>query len=130
MRILVIDDEPDIRAAVRTMLAGSGYEVAEAGSRAEAVCALRLVGADLVLCDLFLPDADGADLIRELRRDFPGLKVVAMSGGGTDGAVDLLPEARDRGADGVLYKPFDRVLIRAVIDRVCPSAAVAVGCGK
>jgi CheY-like chemotaxis protein len=117
MRVLVVDDEAEVRAAVRAMLAGAGYEVAEAGDGAEAVRTLRRSPADVVVCDLFMHGKDGLELIRELRGGFPGVKVIAMSGGGADGALDLLPLALQLGASGVLYKPFDQVVALAAINR-------------
>jgi CheY-like chemotaxis protein len=104
------------------MLEGAGFEVAEAAGE-QAVRAFRDSGADVVLCDMFMPDVDGLEVIRELRRDFPKATVIAMSGGGYGGSLDVLPVARQLGAAGVLYKPFGPAALLAAIDRVRPTCA-------
>src|SRR5947209_4368981 len=102
MRVLIIDDDAKVRAVLRVMLESAGFEAAEAGDGEEGVRAFRRLEADVVLCDLFMPGRDGLEAIRGLRREFPGVKVIAMSGGGFGGAVDMLPAARLLGAAAVL----------------------------
>jgi CheY-like chemotaxis protein len=115
MHILVVDDEPKTRAAVRVMLEDVGAEVREAADGAAALLAYRHRPADVVLCDLFMPQTEGLETIVSLRREFPTVKVIAMSGGGFNGIVDLLPVACHLGASGILYKPFDQTtLLRAI----------------
>ena len=121
VRVLVIDDEAEVRAAVRTMLEEEGHEVTDAANGVEAMRILLGAPVDLVVCDLFMPDMDGLEVIRELRRNAPDVCVIAMSGGGADGTIDLLPMARALGATGVLYKPFDRIVAAAAIDRAMRS---------
>ena len=58
------------------------------------------------------------ELIRELRHEFPDVKVITMSGGGLNGTMDMLPVARHLGAVGVLYKPFDQAAVLAAIRKV------------
>jgi CheY-like chemotaxis protein len=60
-----------------------------------------------VLSDLFMPDVDGLEVIREVQRNFPGVGIVAVSGGGSRDGLDLLLTAHYLGADAILYKPFD-----------------------
>ena len=117
MRILVVDDDTEVRSAVRMMLERARFKVVEAGTGVEAARALRLHGADLILCDLFMPDKDGLEVICELRRESPSIKVIAMSGGGAKGIIDLLPMALRLGASGILYKPFDQAVAVAAINR-------------
>src|SRR5262249_4076616 len=66
-RILVVDDEPNARGALRTILAEEGYAVCEAGDGVEALAHLRNVGADLVLADVRMPKMDGITLLKEAR---------------------------------------------------------------
>jgi len=109
------------RDAVRAVEALGGEGAAGGGPdrRRDVVRAADVgPGADLLLCDLFMPDKDGLEVIRELRGEFPATPVVAMRGGGAGGALDLLPEALPLGASGVLYKPFDQVVALAAINRV------------
>lgn len=118
MRVLVVDDQPQIRKAVRTLLADDGFEISEAidGEAAERI--LSENGADVVLCDVFMPERDGLELLRRLRPRTSGVRIIAMSGGGEfHGTVDLLPLATALGAVGVLHKPFTREELLAAIAR-------------
>ena len=105
--IMVIDDDIQIRTFVRKVLEGEGYEVREAGNGAEGVKAFRQRPADLVLCDIFMPEKEGLQTIRELQDEFGKVKIVAMSGGNHQcRQVDFLPLARKCGAVSVLHKPL------------------------
>jgi CheY-like chemotaxis protein len=117
MRILVVDDEIQVRGAIARMLHDAGYEVAECGDGQSAILAYRRQEADLVLCDLFMPDMDGVEVIRLLRSEFPGVKIIAISGGGSDRSFDLLPLAMQLGAASVLYKPFRQESLIVAISR-------------
>jgi CheY-like chemotaxis protein len=114
-RILVVDDDPNLRAAIRRMLEPEGFEVEEASDGWDALRAFRARPADLVLCDVFMPEMDGLDVLRELAREFSGARVVAMSGGGFRGTMNLLPVAQHLGAAAVLYKPFERAELLTVV---------------
>jgi len=103
--ILVVDDEPLIRWAMRQELEGAGYQVIEAGSAREALA--ELDGArdvDVALLDIRLPDSDDLDLLKRVRRGAPACRVIMMSAHGTP---ELLAEAIRAGAFGTLSKPFD-----------------------
>lgn len=108
MRLLVVDDDPRYRTLIRVLLEGTGFDIVEADSGVGALRTMREVGADAVLCDLFMPDLDGLELIRYLRGSSPNVGIVAMSGGEFDGALDLLAVARRLGAVETLHKPFHR----------------------
>jgi CheY-like chemotaxis protein len=114
--IMVIDDDIQVRTFVREVLEGEGYEVREAGNGAEGVKAFRQRPADLVLCDIFMPEKEGLQTIRELQDEFRKVKIVAMSGGNNQCAqVDFLPLARKCGAVSVLHKPLaPKTLLGAV----------------
>src|ERR1700724_2876572 len=104
-RILVVDDDPNLRTAIRRMLEPEGFEIEEASDGRNAMRAFRARPADLVLCDVYMPEKDGLEVLRDLAREFSGGRVVAMSGGGFRGTMNLLPMARILGA-AVLCKPF------------------------
>jgi DNA-binding response OmpR family regulator len=105
--ILVIDDDEALRKIIRAVLEGEGYEVDCAADGAEGIKAQSRRPADLVLCDLFMPVKEGLETIRELRAQFPDLKVIAMSGGcPRDGRMDYLPMTKYFGAAAMLHKPF------------------------
>ena len=119
MRILVVDDNPMMRKTVRVLLETAGLEVVEASSGRAAVQAYQAAPVDLVICDLFMPDVDGLEVLRELRRVAPQVKVIAMSGGAAGGGIDLLPVARKLGAAALLYKPFTQRTVLETIRQVC-----------
>jgi CheY-like chemotaxis protein len=119
-RILLIDDDADARAVTRLMLETAGVAVVEAEDGAAGIRAFRAAGADLVLCDLFMPGVDGIEVIRELCREFPAVKIVAMSAGGFAGRVDLLAVARRVGAVEVLHKPFTQQALLEAVGRSLP----------
>lgn len=84
-----------------------GFEVATASDGNEALRTLKSLAADVVVTDIFMPDKDGIETISELRRRYPGLKIIAMSGGPTrPGQVDYLLLISDIGVDCALRKPF------------------------
>jgi DNA-binding response OmpR family regulator len=105
-RILLIDDEEGLRAMLRLSLEKMGYAVMEARDGAEAVALFKAGPFDLVLTDLMMPEKEGLETIRELRKGHPDLKIIAMSGGGRVGASDNLKMAKIFGATTVFSKPF------------------------
>jgi CheY-like chemotaxis protein len=111
--ILVIDDNEPVRGFLRAVLEGQGHTVREAGQGRPAVQGLRTSPVDLVLTDIYMPDCDGLEVIMTLRRDFPSIRIVAMSGGSGD--RNLLVVARQLGAQEVLEKPINvEDLVRTV----------------
>jgi CheY-like chemotaxis protein len=102
--ILVIDDNEPVRGFLRAALEAHGHTVIEAGQGRMAVQLLRDSPIDLVLTDIYMPDCDGLEVIMTLRREFPSIKIVAMSGGSGD--RNLLVVARQLGAHDVLEKPI------------------------
>jgi DNA-binding NtrC family response regulator len=105
MTILVVDDEPLIRWAVREGLESAGYGVVEAGSAREALASLESGDAVAVaLLDLKLPDSDDLSLLRRVRAAAPGCRVIMMT---AHGSPELLAQAVREGAFGTVAKPFD-----------------------
>jgi CheY-like chemotaxis protein len=114
-RILVIDDDADLRTITTVFLEGVGHDVVVAVNGAMGLQTLQTASYDLVLCDLFMPDVDGLEVLRELRRLSNDVPVIAMSGGGFSGTVDLLAVARHLGAAEIIEKPFtQRALLRVI----------------
>jgi CheY-like chemotaxis protein len=118
--ILVIDDDDQFRKLLRKLLEKEGHTVAEAGNGKEGMRCCRQTSCDLVLTDIVMPDQEGIQTIIELRRQFPGVKIVAMSGGGQIGPDSYLDLARKLGAQQTLTKPFDLQALRSVLDSVLP----------
>jgi DNA-binding response OmpR family regulator len=114
-RILVIDDDGLLRGALRVALEAAGHEVREAADGDAGLRLQREQGAELVLVDIFMPGRDGLEVIRALRAERPQAKIVAMSGGGQTGQIEVLSAAAAFGASRTLLKPFEpRVLLKAI----------------
>jgi YesN/AraC family two-component response regulator len=115
--ILIIDDEPQIRSMLKLMLERDGYEVAEAPDGIEGIRVFRQNPAELIITDLIMPNKDGIGLIIDLKKEFPNVKIIAMSGGGLNKPEGYLKGAKKLGADCTLTKPIDRdEMLRAIKD--------------
>lgn len=104
--ILVIDDEPSVLELARTILERAGYEVIAAPDGRVGMRLFRERPSDLVITDLIMPEKEGIEVIIELRRDFPDVKIVAISGGGIIDAENYLTLAKNLGAHCIIRKPF------------------------
>jgi DNA-binding NtrC family response regulator len=113
-RILVVDDDGNVRDALFTILTDTGFQVLTAGTFAESVTILSEAQFDLVLTDLCLPDATGMDVINHVKQESPATEVILMTG---HGSVDVTIEAIKRGAYYYIDKPcaLDRLI--ALVDR-------------
>ncbi len=119
--ILVVDDEPAMRSALREVLTRAGWSVALAADPAEAVARLRQSPPpSLLLSDFRLPGATGLDLLREARRLFPSLAAILMTAYGT---VEDAVDAMKAGAGDFLLKPFSMEAVTRAVDRVIAAAA-------
>jgi two-component system, OmpR family, KDP operon response regulator KdpE len=101
-RVLIVDDEPQIRRALRLVLRANGYEVAEVGNGEAALDALVSEPFDLMILDLMLPDVDGVEVCRRVR-EWSQLPVVVLSALGEE---QVKVRALDQGADDYITKPF------------------------
>lgn len=118
--VLVVDDEEQVRQLIRETLERAGHHVWEARDGKEALLLFRQSHADLVIMDILMPDQDGLESIVSLRREYPKVKVIAITGG-TDmiGILTFLDVAKMLGATRTLQKPFEmRALLDAVADEV------------
>ena len=107
MRILVIDDDEQMRVLLRQVMEWSGFTVDDAENGRKGMQIQRRQPADLVITDLIMPEQEGLETISLLKKEFPAVKIVAISGGGRIGPEAYLPAARELGADLVFSKPFD-----------------------
>jgi DNA-binding NtrC family response regulator len=106
-RVLVVDDDADMRLTLKLALELAGYDVDMASNGREALEAQRRRAADVLVTDIFMPDADGFEAIDAFRREFPATKIVVVSGGAQFTKRDYLPDAELMGVDATLQKPFD-----------------------
>lgn len=115
MQILIIEDDSAIRSMLRRMFEQEGYDVADASNGKEGLKLFRKDPAKLVITDLIMPEKEGIETIIALRRDFPDLKIIAISGGGIIGPKDYLEIAKTLGADFTFTKPLElKELLEAV----------------
>lgn len=106
--VLLIDDEWKVRAFVREVLAGAGFDVVEASNGKEGLDRYREAPTDLVITDLFMGEDHGLEMILRLTQEFPKAKVIAISGGGEyEDPSYFLKIARGVGAKEVLPKPIE-----------------------
>jgi CheY-like chemotaxis protein len=106
-RVLVLDDEDEVRSVLMRALQRAGHEVLEAADGREGLDVVRTQAIDLVVTDLVMPEVDGLEFMRELARRRPGIPVIAISGGGVWDARSLLEVAGALGALRTLSKPFE-----------------------
>lgn len=122
--ILVIDDEPLVRATVKLILENQGHEILEAENGHAGIEVDTIQPCDLIITDIIMPEKEGIATIRHFRQSRPNVKIIAMSGGGRLGNETPLWAARELGASHVFSKPVHCVdLIHAVDD--CLAKAVA-----
>jgi len=105
-RILIIEDDAEVRELLSTLLSRAGYEISEACDGVEGIHAFRTDPSDLIITDLVMPGKEGLETIVDLRNEFPDLKIIAISGGGLDGQNNYLNAARLCGATMTFRKPF------------------------
>jgi CheY-like chemotaxis protein len=106
-RIMVVDDDADMRLTLRMALELAGYAVEDAANGREAIERQRRQPADVLITDIFMPDADGFEAIDAFRREFPQTRIIVVSGGAQFTKRDYLPDAELIGADATLQKPFE-----------------------
>ncbi len=118
-RILVIDDKLQIRLVIQELLAVDGHDVdlAENGSTALKMAASN--SYDLIITDLYMPEKDGLEVIKALKKSLKQVKIIAMSGGGVKKfADDMLKSAKIMGAAVALQKPLDYDELRNAVKEV------------
>ena len=121
--ILLIEDDELFRQMVRISLTEAGHTVTEARDGKEGLRLYADEPTELVITDLIMPEKEGIETILELRKKWPDLKIIAMSGGGRVTAANYLHIAKQVGVAAVLNKPFSNDELTAVIDRLLPGGA-------
>ena len=114
--ILVVDDDPLIRKTLQLYLELAGHRVRLAGNGREAVAALSEAIPDVVILDIFMPEMDGFETLRQIRQPVGKARILAISGGGSREHGHFLSMAAKLGADGVLKKPFTASRLMSAVE--------------
>ena len=125
-RILLIDDDDSLRTMLRLTLSHFGHTVIEARNGKEGLELFARANADLVMTDIVMPEVEGLEVLMELRKKEPPVKIIAMSGGGRVSATDYLRIARQMGAAQVLAKPFSNEAMMAAINELVPPQEIPI----
>ncbi len=116
LNILFVDDDHALAASFAELLGEQGHQATVAGNGVQAIEQLRQASFDLVITDILMPDKEGIELIMEIMKDFPGLPIIAISGGGRIGADNYLDMAVKLGCHAGLRKPFTSEQLFAAIN--------------
>jgi CheY-like chemotaxis protein len=106
LEVLIVDDEQMVRNTLRKMLERAGHRVQEAEDGVQALQFLEKRSPDLVICDIIMPNMEGIETLREVKKLSPKVKVIVISGGARSGSLNYLSVAEKLGADAVMDKPF------------------------
>ncbi|MBC8339409.1 MAG: response regulator [Rhodospirillales bacterium] len=117
-KILVIEDDEEIRVLIQRLLEREGFEVEAAEDGVKGMEAFRTWAPDMVITDLVMPRMKGEETIREIRSIDAEAKIIAISGGGPSTPSKLLEGARNAGALETLAKPFDPVELLSAVHRL------------
>ncbi len=116
LTLALVDDSGILRSALKNVLEADGYRVAvEAENSQELFERLEKTSVDAVLLDVFFPGESGLDILTRLKQRYPHIKVLMVTGMQQN---KVLEEAQKRGADGVLYKPFDSGDLLSAVERL------------
>jgi two-component system nitrogen regulation response regulator NtrX len=116
--VLVVDDDAGLRDSLRAVLESVGFLVSTAGNALEAVREIDAQRPDVILTDIYMPEADGFELITTIRSFRDNIPIIAMSGGASErGLLDHLGMAKRLGAEATLTKPFRAAALVETVDR-------------
>ncbi len=120
--ILIIDDEADIHFILKEFFTHEGHQVDTAGNGKTGLRMVELNHYDLVITDVIMPEMDGLEVITAIKRKFPDIQIIAMTGGTAKIDKDLLlSTANLMRADRVVAKPLDLKILKAVVNEVLAS---------
>src|ERR1022692_3404851 len=118
--ILIADDEPSVRQFLRKVLMDAGHEVLEASNGKEAMSQIRQTSIDLLITALVMPEQDGVETIRVLRKQYPELRIIATSGALRDAQLEgiLLRVAVALGVKATIQQPLTADVVLETVQRV------------
>jgi CheY-like chemotaxis protein len=122
-RVLVVDDDDAVRMMLKKMLETEAYDVITAGNGMQALLSLQEQLPDVVILDIIMPEKEGFETIVELRRDYPIIKIIAISGGGSIGATNYLKLAKTLGAHLTIEKPIRLAELMAAVKQLVSTEA-------
>jgi CheY-like chemotaxis protein len=109
MQILVIEDDVEVRKMISRILNDEGYQIFEANNGKQGLELLATTtNVELVITDIIMPEKDGIETIRELKQNYPAIKILAISGGGKVNAQNYLNIAKVMRVNSILSKPFTK----------------------
>jgi YesN/AraC family two-component response regulator len=117
-RILIIDDDFHVRDMMERLLRKAGYDAQLAENGVEAMKMHRENPMDLVITDIIMPEKEGMEVITEFRREYPSVKLIAISGGGRIGPANYLKMAKLLGAERTFAKPVDTSQLLSAIEEL------------
>ena len=124
--VLIIDDDKHIRHLIKAVLEPMGHQIVEAANGKDALQTIQSNTPSLVIVDIFMPEIDGIEIIKNLRNTQSDIKIIAISGRGALDNVDVLEVAQRLGATHTLPKPFEiRELFNIVQDMFPPDSAIS-----
>jgi DNA-binding NtrC family response regulator len=113
-QVLIVDDEKSIRLALETGLSLDGFGVSSARSGREALAAARSRSFDVIVCDVFMPDGDGLEFVREFRSQDPDTPIILIT---AQGSLELAMKAVNEGATDFIAKPFEVIALADLLRR-------------
>lgn len=117
-RILLVDDEIMTRTLIENYLSKKGYHVLTAKDGDHAIRIMKKHTPDLVITDIIMPEKNGIELILEIQKNYPGLAIIAISGGGKINADTHLSIAKDLGVNFILSKPIQNTELDKALESV------------
>jgi CheY-like chemotaxis protein len=117
-RLLIVDDDADMRLSLKLALEMAGYSAELAADGYEALAIQRRRPADVLITDIFMPESDGFEVIDAVRREFPRTKIVVISGGAKLAKRQYLLDAALMDVDAILPKPFDVEALLQTLDSI------------
>lgn len=120
--VLVVEDDPSVLEATKIILEDSGHVVDTAENGFTAMERLEARDFDLVVTDILMPEKDGIELLQDIARNWPDLKVIAFSGGGQRRPVSYQKISRSFGASAFIHKPFTKTELVGHVNEVLSTA--------
>lgn len=117
-RILVVDDDDQMKEMIQESLEIEGFETAGASNGRRAMAILERGSFDMVITDVVMPEQEGIETIMQIRKGYPHIKIITISGGGRTGPVNYLKMAKEFGASRTFIKPFERKELIAAVREI------------